>query len=397
MLVVIDNSVCNAINSSNNNILFSLENIGECIISGKHIVLADRSTLKIIGSYSRLGDRARLAFKNLYYKITEIGDIVNQVDSYILVSNQVTSIKLEKKAGKRIFKVPVDYFYKNERLLPSNLVSEDLSDCEFYEVMVKKYLKSKNYKYKLNFRYVNGGGLNTHINYRNSLIQGKAPCLVIVDSDKESKGSSYGATATNVIKKYDEIKEKYITEYYILDVREKENMIPPCLYGLVCDNKEIEKDINILDKVSKNDKLKDLLIYGDIKSGIKLSQLIQNNLNKKILKEYLENEIKMLIEKNQVDEELLKYVSEKLDLICTDSVFSKVVNNICDENKCLSDIKKILEEWFNCINSEEADKHFLINGLERLMKKLKEKAIDISIYDKLKEKKNYIVSIKRRH
>lgn len=387
MLVVIDNSVCEVINSGEHKILSSLENIAECIRSGKHIIFAERATSKAICTNPKLGELGRLAFKNLYHKATEIGQIKNQVDSYILISNEVSSVEKVNLGSKKIFKVPVDYFCENERLLPTNLVAEDLSDCEFYEAMIKKYAKGKGYRYKLNFKYVNGGGLNTHLNYENSIVQGKAPCLAIVDSDKEDEDDSYGDTAMNVMEKYNTLKKYHVTGYYILNVREKENLIPPHLYSIVSDDEDLKRDMDILDKISKHSKLKRICTYGDIKSGVKVAKITKNFSSENMIKEYLKNEITTVVKKNQVDEELLKFISKKLDSICENSPFGEVVNEICDGKNHECDIESVVEYGFSCIDEKKAEKVYLINGVNRLIKKIKENALDISIYKKLEDKK----------
>lgn len=387
MLIVIDNSICDVINNGDYKVLASLENIAECIRTGKHIVIADRKTCKAICKHEKLGFLSQRAFKELSLRITEIGDIKNEVDGYILITNEVSSITKTNDGNKKVFKVPTDYFYENEKLLPTNLVSEDLSDCQLYEAMIGKYIKGKKHKCRLNFRYVNGGGLNTYLNYENSLIQEQAPCLVIVDSDKKYDNDEYGETARNVLKKYENLRRKYVTGYYILNVREKENMIPPNLYSFVSDDETLKSDLYILDKISKNNKLKEVYKYGDIKSGIKASELIKVKSSKNILKEYLETEILKLLKNDDVDVELLNHIGEKLDSICKESVFAKTVKEICGGENHDCNIRNILDYGFNCIDEEKANEIYFINGINRLIKKVKEIAIDTSMYEKLKIKK----------
>ena len=55
MLIVIDSSICDAIDNVNYDALASIENIAECIRTGKHIVIAERKTCRSIFKNENLG------------------------------------------------------------------------------------------------------------------------------------------------------------------------------------------------------------------------------------------------------------------------------------------------------------------------------------------------------
>lgn len=383
MLIIIDSSICSIKKEHEYKMKITLENINQCISIGRHIVIANRETCDYISKNKNLNERTRRTFRNLKLRMTEIANIKEEVNGYILVTNEVSSLVREDNNGRYIFKVPIDYFNDDERLMPTNLVGEDLKDCKFYKVMVNNYIKNKNVKYKLRFNNVSGGGGNTDVNYEDSLIEKKAPCLAIVDSDKEHPLDQYGKTAFHTYKKYESLKENYITECYILNVREKENMIPVSIYRDINEDDSLDEGLSILDRICKNRKLNEIYRYGDIKSGVRISHLTNIEPNKNAVKEYLNEEISKLISENEVDIELLKYIGKKLNYVCKSPKFEQIVNDIESNNiNDNNNIEDILNEVFSNIDEQKADSTCFIKGIKKLMKKFD------NLEDTLKEKED---------
>ncbi|HEM3542506.1 hypothetical protein [Streptococcus suis] len=154
----------------------------------------------------------------------------NHVTQYTEVG--VESFEIVKNDDKEIIKMPISYF--DGDLLSSWILSENPQDCDFY---ISMFYNAKYFKYiqisdsvKLSFEIDNGGGCGTAIMLERRIDEKKV-VLCIVDSDRKEPREDVKGTAGQVNSAMEDLQTTpKIADAYILNVREKENLIPPQLY-----------------------------------------------------------------------------------------------------------------------------------------------------------------------
>ena len=289
MLIKLDDSIMN-MEELNNNIKDSLDNIALSMREGNHIVIASKKVLHYIIKIKGLEKKTISTFNYILKNRTTISTVMKRVEAFILVVNNTGDItRCTDRENKVVFKVPIEKFKVYDRLSPSMIVSEDESDCDFYKGICQKYIKEKNIGLQINLKEVNGGGGKTGVNYEKHLTKYGEKLLVIVDSDKKHKNDDIGDTAREVKKKYDLNKDKYITDMYILSVREKENLITPKMYKLCSNSLNSLKSLELLQYIEGNSMLKNLYYYCDIKDGITYNELFNDIENSNSFFSYIED------------------------------------------------------------------------------------------------------------
>lgn len=275
MLIKIDESVVSDLESITQKEIEALEYISLAMREGKHIVIAEYNTLKKLIKLVQLSDNCRKVYNNILKRYAIIKGIEKYVNGYILVVSGDNLILRTEYENKIVYNVSLDYFNDSEKILPLHIVSEDESDCKFYESIARKYIKEKEYGINLNIRCIHGGGDKTAEIYNRELLEYKRICLTIADSDKKYPTCSEGKTARGIRNIYNLNKNNNITEIHILNVREKENLIPPDIYMMCTKSSNSKKDLQILKDIYDNDILKNLYLFGDIKDGIRTDDIFE--------------------------------------------------------------------------------------------------------------------------
>lgn len=137
---------------------------------------------------------------------------------------------------------------------------------------------------KLNLSHYNGGGANTYKAVEYNLRKEKL-VLVVVDSDKPLPTSEVGETLSQINRVYVNFQEKSVVDVYALEVREKENLIPPSLF-LLCSNGSCRDILKKLYEIELIEKHREKLKYIDIKDGVRAKDL-KNTEQFKFLEELL--------------------------------------------------------------------------------------------------------------
>ncbi len=362
--------LCDSILSNiNDDALSAIQNIAECARDGRHIVLAKRSLLQKLSAIEKLSDIDRRCFLQVSKKITQYGDIGLNFHTYIVVVSGKEEFKIKNIDGNTIYEVPIHYFKSSTSLQSTLLICEDLTDCDFYDFLGKRYIEKSKLNYRIGFTKIGGGGANTEVNYESHLKSCNTPCITIVDSDKKSDDAAVGKTAYNVCKIYEECKNAHITSTYVLPVREKENLIPPMLYYEI-DKNDSRKILLDIYKLSP-----DIYYYGDIKSGLKTSDTRVTN--------YIENEIKKITKKIIPMEELQSQIASIRKFFPEDSSLIKVIDGMkeYDDNIIIPGVRKtfikIKNDFFdgeyheNILSKEANLKQNFSERLEAYISKMK--------------------------
>ena len=355
MLFVLEDDVLECLNDDT---VLALQNIAECMHRGSHIILAKRSLLMALSNAEVLNDANRRIYFRRYAEMSQYGGMLSKIKSQVHVFGGRSDISVEKVEDSVFYNIPLRLLSNCENLQPTNLVCEDIMDCEFYRSLTMFCKKKYGLYGNIIFSNVNGGGKNTYKNYENKLKASFTPCLTIVDSDKIDLESELGETAKSVSEKYAQYRNKRITECCILKVREKENLIPPKVYYELEDNVEIKKDYGLLVDVYNSDH-QELYLFWDIKSG--------HLGRKREVENYLTYEINRLM-KAGIKIEDLKDQADRIKKYFGDNPICTIIDKLYGQ----SNNKALLH------GTRHAFEHFRKDILER------------NLQDRIKEKKELL-------
>lgn len=291
MLIEIDKSIIEYINSVKDtkdykNLIDVIQELAIAYKRNNHIIIASSKVLEYLKDLNDLNEDSRQIYNYLYNDaFEEYKELKKMFIFYIkLVFDKQYIFKEEKEGNQTIFNISIGFIKTFKEFRESVLITEDLDDGKLYISMTKEYIKEyigKDKGISIEFDDISGGGANTHKSYKNFLEKNRLT-LCVLDSDKTCKKDEKGSTAKKVEKVRDEYEDK-VTYVCILDVREKENLIPPSFYKLCSNGINSE----LIDKLIK---LEDtcygsinFLRYGDIKDGITLKKYIETKSRKKCI------------------------------------------------------------------------------------------------------------------
>lgn len=228
----------------------AINKLFELMKENKHIVYAKRNLL------IKLKDFKYINFDNKKY----IDQILQQ---YIDIYSSIRNIK------KRMLVVPNNLSESNDwiielkkcsKLTRAKLSADNPDDAEFY-ISVFSYMNT-NKLYTVNFENSSFCGSNAE-RYLNAMDEELNIILAISDSDKEYENCDLGNTAKKVINAVNNAKNA-IMEYYIIGVREIENLIPIDFYSLIS-NSNVDLLLDCIKNFSQNE---EFMKYVNIKDGV---------------------------------------------------------------------------------------------------------------------------------
>lgn len=251
---ILDNiSDSNDINSLAINKLFEL------MYERKHVVKASINLLNSIKSFK---------FLNPYN---------HSLISYLLEHRSTVYSSLPP-LNKKIIVVPSEaYFSKSDseyyitldnsyNITQAKLSAENPKDYNFY-VNIFHYL-NKNSLYTINLENCSFAG-STAKEFLEAMDKNNNIVLAISDSDKDYKDDKLGDTAKNVKQYIDRHKGQSIMDYYILGMREKENLIPIDCYLLFA----TQDNRTFLECIKTHCANDEFMQFVDIKDGYKIKHL----------------------------------------------------------------------------------------------------------------------------
>ncbi len=264
----------------------ALENLANAVREGKHLVISDRETLKIITQCQDLSKTTRVIYNMLYNDFLQLKPYLSFVTRYIEITDLLEPT-LSSLSGKEVIQVPLRFFENTESIQKTILLCENIRDTSFYRTIARVYViwKWKNTNIKnnisLEFEPKGGGGNTINIEYDNIQKTTKRFCLCILDSDRISPEGKLGSTAA-LIASIDQNQNSqfFRTKVFILDVHEIENLIPNSILLEICSGnqqrEEAMKRIKTLQEI-RGSQIKHFL---DIKEGT-LMYKIFNSTNPK--------------------------------------------------------------------------------------------------------------------
>ncbi|WP_031485667.1 hypothetical protein [Maridesulfovibrio frigidus] len=134
-----------------------------------------------------------------------------------------------------IFKLDQSFFGK------SVLLTENLVDGKFYKRMTQCYCKNYGQNIDFDFELKHGGGNSTGTVFKETFNNQDKNCLCIVDSDKSHPECNFKETAKSVLDEHNNSDlAKFISDFYILEVKEAENLIPTEVIEKVIDPQQTD-------------------------------------------------------------------------------------------------------------------------------------------------------------
>ncbi|MBL6440776.1 hypothetical protein JNE33_09820 [Streptococcus suis] len=313
MIFLLKNEILQNASIYKNNLEFILESF----YRGEHIV--DFESFALVNEVLAVFNGNTNIMKAINYyksKRQDIKSLRKQVEQYVEVG--LAGFSIINSGNQKIVNLPIAYFVKE--LSPVMILSENMQDCTFYISMFynAKYFKvySIPEQVKLMFDFDNGGGCGTDKMLEYRIQQGRT-VLCIVDSDKITAASTLTGTPDTVQTKFNSLSTiPKIADIYILNVREKENLIPPKLYRQFEDfvnydlinhlsgfhgteNEELLGYVKISDKTPEKLKTKNDLIFDKLSLTSTMRGIGKDGLTKfatnKIYTEELANHPQMII------------------------------------------------------------------------------------------------------
>lgn len=279
MLIRIDESVINSIkekkadNLDLSSDILALNNLASASKHGNHILFGSVHVLEFLMKFEPLDLSSKHVYNSLFSTFSFYGSYQQRLKSFILIKSSTYPLgRTINDKGQYIFEVPLKYFEHINSILSTSFLCEDISDYKFYCKLARKYLKEKKLNMSLEFSFVNGGGNRSGEVYNNLLEESNNISLAIADSDKKYHGCKSGDTLKLLEASLNKHEKYKITNLVGLNVREKENLIPPSFYEL-CTNSSAEKMLEKLLLIQNSEVHAEKLLYLDIKDGMKVKKM----------------------------------------------------------------------------------------------------------------------------
>lgn len=204
--------------SANAKILDAINNLGEAGQQGRHAVIGSKDLLRRLSSVNGISRAAVAYYKWGSAAVTQLGSLAAREDCVVIDFKVNHPVFLGNQ-----WHVPLLMFSDQDFLGCSELICENLSDCESLIALAKLSVRKRIPSCSLKFRAVAGGGDTTHKQVSAAAVEPNPPAVCIIDSDKEFPGDGMGNTAKKCIKAG---KATWRTGVRVLAARELENLIP---------------------------------------------------------------------------------------------------------------------------------------------------------------------------
>ncbi|MBA2868940.1 hypothetical protein [Methanococcus maripaludis] len=239
----------------------------ECyhIITAKKIDILEH-VMKLMEKHDQCTEKTYLEIIQNDYP--DYGGLLDEVKYKVLISKNIREFQIITSEDVTVYVVPVDKFSRMFAMAKTCLLSENINDCKLYVQITKEHYKNEE-KACMAYNIQNGGG-STCANVLESILQeqqDKKFCLTFADTDKKHPNDSFGRTLSDLIAIHKQYSNYNVSKlFYLKNFHEKENLIPPSVYGLCSStNCNLEKILKIEQEHSTHH---EKLQYFDIKEGL---------------------------------------------------------------------------------------------------------------------------------
>ncbi len=348
MILVLDPSLLDGV-KNNSHVVEALELIAHSRRLGNHIVFGNRTVIKYLANCPLLSHSSRAVYRKLYEDLPTSREYLTKIKfSVEIVLESV--LECINREDHTIIRASINYFNNLSILDKTVLLCEDLDDTVFYRRLAKAYLTWERLgNVPISYDPRNGGGQNTHKEY--SFLQSNTNkfCLCLLDSDRETPNLDIGDTAKSVQKVDDE--NKPLCHYFVLGVRELENLIPTLVYKETFDHDPNKKNaIEFLEELD-NSVFLNTRKYIDMKDGLKLEKVLREAPQKEFRQYWtgFAKKFKCRVSENCIDSEVC--IHPKNCECHVNLAFGKNILTKIEENYSKKDISHMIlddelkKEW----------------------------------------------------
>jgi hypothetical protein len=316
----------------------ALNTVFDSMIKGLHIVYASRKRLDNIQKADYINPSIKYFIEWIKCNYVYIYSCKSIVDYKIIIT-----LDSEIVVKGNTFYVPLIYFYDFRE---TKFLTENESDADFFRYIYEFIRKDKKiadmYSICLENDSFHGGNVQSKIL---QIAKENRIALCIVDSDREMKGRSRGSTFGGANKVYSKIKANHVFVLRELESREKENLLPPYAYLLIC--KEKKDVLQALNACKENEKI---IRYFDIKDGIKLGVF-----EDKVWQNYYKDLIDKLNNLGAIHQPAS---NKDKKFVCIDGIGGFLCEEAC---RVYLDEKEVSEDIINKRNIDEETKELIRN------------------------------------
>lgn len=277
MLLMLDDSLIDYINNGDltEEDHEALEKIFTSHKNKFHFVFGSRYILRFLASNENLSTFVKNESMKKYRRFTLLNNIVGVKKTHItVVPSNCSMNRVETNVKNEIFDfsikstkfiIPLNYFCNPTFLERVCLIAENSSDIDFYIELAKGLSRLHFNKSNVVFSR-NAGGGGTTFKVLEDKVNDKNMVLTIVDSDKIHPNDEFGKTLRQVIRSYERMKKNSIIGLHILSVHEKENLMPPRMYGVI--NPKLVEKLLPWKRLYEDGNISHMYKFCDLKEGI---------------------------------------------------------------------------------------------------------------------------------
>lgn len=253
----------------------ALSNLFHSHLNRIHHIYGSRKIFGFLMDFKNISVDVQKSSKSIFLAYTNFirGLSVKENKIIIVPSNYkfrredkyINNLACKKQIMTSKFHVPLNYFNNQFMLERTSLISENSSDIDFYFQLSKGVKKLHKRTSGVIFSRSSGGG-GTTFQVIEDKVKDNNIALVVIDSDKIHPNDNYGTTYKNAVKKFNQYKNDWIIGFEVLDVHEKENLIPPTVYKNL--NEMPDEIINPWEMLYNHPLHSDLYNFADLKEGI---------------------------------------------------------------------------------------------------------------------------------
>lgn len=212
---------------------YSLMHVLNSYCNGNHVVMFEKRCIyKELKKIYENDEMMLKIIQNILGMHNENKNLQKLTKTVLKVMSKDSEFKKYNESSKLYFEVPVNYF--NGIVKECLFITENDNDADNYDLLAKRAQKEKFINIpdvvKFNSMEMHGGGDTTYTVFNRYIKKKNTIVLCVCDSDKTSIHSDIGQTPSKVLKSALKANCDHISNVHILDVREKENLIPPKYY-----------------------------------------------------------------------------------------------------------------------------------------------------------------------
>ena len=277
MLFVIDSSLADPLERDsrpNDAVIDAASNLALARREGKHLLFAERRTLRACAESQWLSERVRGVYRHLLDNLPQMKTYLDNLARRVEVFATDGIFECASQSGCTVIRVSASLLRDFSVLEKSIMLCENLTDTRFYRQLAETYCHwSRLGNPMLRYEPRLGGGQTTSETYESVRSSRSRLCLCIVDSDRTTPSGSLGSTA-QAAEDVHTCGVQPLCELIVLNARAVENIIPTRMYqeAVWGDNNRMA-GVLFLEDLESSDSA-EARLYLDVKGGLRLGEIL---------------------------------------------------------------------------------------------------------------------------